>query len=84
MHKAEREFLRALELNPRYIQALIWYSFGYQQMVAGRLEQGVSIAKKAVEYVEVPKPLPLSTGLTAGPLPGLVSWVKLTWLMKSD
>jgi hypothetical protein len=37
-----------------------------------------------VQKTRVPKPLPLSMGLTAGPLPGLMSWVKLTWLMKSD
>ena len=48
--KAEREFIRALELNPRYIQALDWYALFYIQWIAGRLEEGISIAKKAVEY----------------------------------
>jgi serine/threonine protein kinase/Tfp pilus assembly protein PilF len=48
--KAEREFIRALELNPRYIQALDWYALFYLQWIAGRLEEGVSIARRAVEY----------------------------------
>jgi tetratricopeptide (TPR) repeat protein len=48
--KSEREFVRALELNPQYIQALAWYAFFYNQLTAGRFEEGISIAKKAVEY----------------------------------
>jgi adenylate cyclase len=47
--EAEQEFLRALELNPRYIQARDWYAFFYLQFAAGRLEEGVAQAKLAVE-----------------------------------
>ena len=47
---AEREFLSALALNPRYIQALDWYGLCYLQWVAGRFEEGLLHAKKAVEY----------------------------------
>jgi eukaryotic-like serine/threonine-protein kinase len=48
--QAEREFLRALELNPRYIQAQAWYSLFSLMWVSGRFEEGVIQAKKAVEY----------------------------------
>ena len=47
--EAEREFLRALELNPRYIQARDWYAFFYLQFAAGRLEEGVAQAKLAAD-----------------------------------
>jgi adenylate cyclase len=47
--EAEREFTRALELNPRYIQAQCWYALPYLQWIAGRLEEGVALAKKTVE-----------------------------------
>jgi serine/threonine protein kinase/Tfp pilus assembly protein PilF len=47
--KAESEFVCALALNPRYIQALDWYGLVYLQWFAGRFEQGVLHAKKAVE-----------------------------------
>jgi serine/threonine protein kinase len=46
---AEREFLRALELNPRYIQARDWYALFYLQGSVGRLEEGVYHAKVATE-----------------------------------
>ena len=48
--EAEREFLRALELNPAYIQARDWYALFYLQQAAGRLEEGVAQAKLAVEF----------------------------------
>jgi serine/threonine protein kinase/Tfp pilus assembly protein PilF len=48
--KAEREFLRALELNPRYLQALGWYALFYVQWIARRFEEGITLTKKAVEY----------------------------------
>jgi tetratricopeptide (TPR) repeat protein len=48
--KAEQEFVCALTLNPRYIQALAWYGLVYLQWVAGRFEEGVLHAKRAVEY----------------------------------
>jgi len=47
---AEREFLCALELNPRYVQALDWYGILYLQAVGGRFEEGIAHARKAVEF----------------------------------
>jgi tetratricopeptide (TPR) repeat protein len=46
---AEREFLRALELDPRCIQARNWYALFYLQCGRGRLAEGVSHAQLAVE-----------------------------------
>ena len=46
---AEFEFLRALEINPRYLQALIWYGLFYLQWVAGREEEGIDQVRQAVE-----------------------------------
>jgi tetratricopeptide (TPR) repeat protein len=46
---AEPEFLRALELNPRYPQARDWYALFYLQFTAGRLEEGVAEARKALD-----------------------------------
>jgi TolB-like protein/Tfp pilus assembly protein PilF len=48
-NEAEREFLRALELNPRYIQARAWYALFYLQFSRGRLVEGVEQAKLALE-----------------------------------
>jgi len=45
---AEREFRLALELNPRYVQARVWYGW-YLQTVGGRFEEGLAHAKQAVE-----------------------------------
>jgi adenylate cyclase len=47
--EAEKEFQRALELNPRYLQARAWYAMFYLQMSEGRLEEGVAQAKLALE-----------------------------------
>jgi tetratricopeptide (TPR) repeat protein len=47
--EAEREFLRALELNPKYLQARAWYAFFYLQLAEGRLEEGVAHAKLALQ-----------------------------------
>ncbi len=47
--KAEREFLCALELNPRYIQARCWYAFFYLQLAVGRATEGIEQARLAVE-----------------------------------
>jgi eukaryotic-like serine/threonine-protein kinase len=47
---AEREFLRALELNPRYVQARDWYGVWYGAAVGGRFEEGIAHARKAVEF----------------------------------
>jgi TolB-like protein/Flp pilus assembly protein TadD len=48
--EAERQFVRALELNPRYIQARDWYAVFYLQLAAGRLEEGAAQAKQALDY----------------------------------
>lgn len=47
--EAEREFLRALELNPKYLQARGWYALFYLQFAGGRLLEGVAQAKLALE-----------------------------------
>jgi serine/threonine protein kinase/tetratricopeptide (TPR) repeat protein len=47
--EAEREFLRALELSPRYTQARAWYAFFYLGGAVDRWEEGVHHAKLAVE-----------------------------------
>ena len=46
---AEREFLRGLELNPRYVPGLDRYGVWYLQAVRGRFEEGIAYAKQAVE-----------------------------------
>ncbi len=46
---AEREFLWALKLNPRYIQARCWYALFYLQFAVGRATEGIEHAKLAVE-----------------------------------
>lgn len=45
---AEREFLRALELNPKYTQARDWYAVFYLQFSEGRLAEGMAQAKLAL------------------------------------
>ena len=47
--EAEQEFVRALDLNPKYVQARDWYAFHYLQLAEGRLEEGVAQAKLALE-----------------------------------
>jgi TolB-like protein len=47
--KAEEEFLRAMGLNPRYVQNLVWYALFYLVSARGRFDEGIAIAKKAVE-----------------------------------
>lgn len=46
---AEREFLRAMGLNPRYTQARDWYALFYLALSEGRLEEAVAQAKLALE-----------------------------------
>jgi adenylate cyclase len=46
---AEREFLRALALNPRYIQARTWYAMYYLMFSEGRIAEAVGEAKLAME-----------------------------------
>ena len=46
---ADRGFRRALESNPRYVQARCWYAFFYLQLTAGKLEEGAAEAERAVQ-----------------------------------
>jgi tetratricopeptide (TPR) repeat protein len=45
---AEREFLRSIELNPKYVQARDWYALFYLQFSEGRLTEGMEQAKLAL------------------------------------
>jgi serine/threonine protein kinase/tetratricopeptide (TPR) repeat protein len=47
--KAEEEFLRAMELNPRYLQNLVWYALLYLTMYRGQFHEAIPIARKAIE-----------------------------------
>jgi TolB-like protein/Tfp pilus assembly protein PilF len=46
--EAEREFARAVQLNPKDIQNLALYAFGYLQISEGRLTEGMEQAKLAL------------------------------------
>jgi serine/threonine protein kinase/Tfp pilus assembly protein PilF len=46
---AEREFVKALEINPRYGLARDWYGYFYLQSVAGRHDEAIQQAKLAVD-----------------------------------
>jgi TolB-like protein/tetratricopeptide (TPR) repeat protein len=46
---AQREFLRSLELAPRYLQARTWYALFYLQYSEGQLAEGMAQAQIAVE-----------------------------------
>jgi adenylate cyclase len=48
--EAEREFLRALELNPRYVQARDWYAMYYLMFSEGRMAEAMAEAKLALEF----------------------------------
>jgi tetratricopeptide (TPR) repeat protein len=45
--EAEREFVRAIQLNPKYVQALDWYGL-FLQLSEGRLMEGIEQAKLAL------------------------------------
>ena len=47
--KAEREFLEALALNPRYLQARCWYGLFFLQWGVGRHDDGLTEAWRAFE-----------------------------------
>jgi TolB-like protein len=47
--EAEQEFLRALELNPRYVQARDWYALFYLMFSEGRSAEAMAEAKRALE-----------------------------------
>jgi TolB-like protein/Tfp pilus assembly protein PilF len=46
--EAEREFLRALQLNPKCTQVLGWYANFFLQLSEGRMAEGVEQAKSAL------------------------------------
>jgi serine/threonine-protein kinase len=46
---AESEFLRAMELNPRYLQNLDWYAFYCLAIIQRRFNEAIAIAQKAVK-----------------------------------
>lgn len=50
LSKAEEEFRHAMELNPRYLQALDWYAFLCCGWGRGNFSEGIVVAKRAVEY----------------------------------
>src|SRR5262249_54927603 len=45
---ARREFLRSIELNPKYLQAHAWYGLFYLQFSEGQLAEGLTQAKVAL------------------------------------
>jgi len=47
---AEQEFLRAVDLNPRYQQNLAWYGLICLVWTQGRIEEGITFARRAVEH----------------------------------
>jgi len=47
--EAEREFLCALQLNPKYIPARCWYGLAFLQLSEGRLAEGMEQTKLALE-----------------------------------
>src|SRR3974390_3701743 len=47
---ADAEFLRALELNPRYQQNLAWDGLICLVWTQGRIEEGIAFARRAVDY----------------------------------
>jgi len=48
--RAEAEFLLAMELNPRHVQARVWHAVFSLQWAAGRHEEAIAQAKQAVEW----------------------------------
>jgi len=57
---AEREFKRAIELNPNYPQAHHWYAI--YLMWAGRMDQAVAEARRAQELDPLSLPINMSLG----------------------
>jgi pentatricopeptide repeat protein len=48
-NRAEGEFLEALSLNPKYIQARCWYGLFFLQWAVGRFEEGLAHVWQAFE-----------------------------------
>jgi TolB-like protein/Tfp pilus assembly protein PilF len=47
--RAGREFERAIDLNPRYVEGRCWYALFYLQWTRGRFAEGVAHARRALE-----------------------------------
>ena len=47
---AEAAFRRALELNPRYVQARAWYALFYLGCVGGRFEEAIEHTNRCIEF----------------------------------
>jgi adenylate cyclase len=47
---AQKEYLKALELNPRYLQGRSWYAMFYLQIMKNGLPEALKHARIAVEY----------------------------------
>ena len=47
---ADAEFLRPVELTPRYQQNLAWYGRNCLVWTQGRIEEGIAFARRAVDY----------------------------------
>ncbi|MGC3948132.1 MAG: hypothetical protein QM762_27085 [Chryseolinea sp.] len=47
--KSEQEYLRALEINPRYLQARVWYGLFYLQGAMGKHEEALEQVRMAIE-----------------------------------
>jgi adenylate cyclase len=64
--KAEREFLRAMALNPSYTQARDWYALFYLHFSEGRLAEGIDQAKLALKSDPLSSYAHAVYGLTCG------------------
>jgi tetratricopeptide (TPR) repeat protein len=47
--QAARGFVRALELNPSYVEGRCWYALSYLQWAMGRFDEGIAEARKVLE-----------------------------------
>jgi tetratricopeptide (TPR) repeat protein len=47
--RAESQFKKAIEINPSFIQAYIWYGFFHQVFVKKQFDAGIKLIKKAIE-----------------------------------
>jgi adenylate cyclase len=85
--KAEQEFLLALELNPRYAQARIWYAVFSLQWVGGRHEEGIAQVKNAGEHDPLSywaRAMLACTYLSAGKFDEAVETAKASLLFDPD
>jgi tetratricopeptide (TPR) repeat protein len=64
--EAEREFLRALELNPGYTQASAWYALFYLMLSEGRPTEAVAEARRALQFDPLSSYVHLICGFVCG------------------